>query len=148
DGKEYVEEIRLQPLSEIHFSSLGAQRKGDWQYVKILTLIALVILILGCANYMNLATARYSKRSREVGVRKAIGAHRWQLSRQFLLESFCITAFTIPLALILLKLAIPWFNSYAETQISLSLLNNLWFYGALTGVVIITGLIAGSYPAL
>src|SRR5699024_8239701 len=61
DGKEYVEEIRLQPLSEIHFSSLGAQRKGDWQYVKILTLIALVILILGCANYMNLATARYSK---------------------------------------------------------------------------------------
>src|SRR5699024_4093001 len=82
------------------------------------------------------------------GVRKAIGAHRWQLSRQFLLETFFITAFTIPLALILLKLAIPWFNSYAETQISLSLLNNLWFYGALTGVVIITGLIAGSYPAL
>lgn len=147
-GKTYVEDIRLQPLGEIHFSSLSAQRKGDWQYVKILTLIALIILVVGCANYMNLATARYSQRSREVGVRKALGADRWQLSRQFLLETFLITIFTVPFAIILLKLGIPWFNSYAGSNVSLSFINNMWFYGTLTAVVIITGLIAGAYPAL
>jgi putative ABC transport system permease protein len=148
DGKDYVEDIRLQPLEEIHFSSLYAQQKGDWQYVQILSLIALVILILGCGNYMNLATARYSKRSREVGIRKAVGAYRSQLVRQFLTETILITLLAIPLAMLLLEFSIPWFNLYAETQVSLSLTKNLGFYAALVAIVALTGILAGTYPAL
>jgi len=148
DGKDYVEDIRLQPLEEIHFSSLHAQRKGNWQYIQILTAISLVILILGCGNYMNLATARYSRRSNEVGIRKVLGAHRGQLAQQFLMETIVITLLTIPIVFILIKLSIPWFNIYAETEIQLSITADLWFYAALFGILLVTGILAGSYPAL
>jgi putative ABC transport system permease protein len=148
DGKGYIEDIRLQPLTEIHFSSLNAQQQGDWRYVQILSLIAIVILILGCGNYMNLATARYSQRSREVGIRKVMGAYRRQLARQFLIETLLLTLLTIPLALLLIEVAIPWFNFYVGSKISFSFADNGWFYVALVGAVVITGLLAGSYPAL
>ncbi len=148
DGKNYVEDIRLQPLEEIHFSELHAQRKGNWQYMQILTAISLIILILGCGNYMNLATARYSKRSDEVGIRKVLGANRRQLAQQFLMETIVITLLTVPLVLILINFSIPWFNTYAETEIEFSIAADLWFYSVLFGVLLITGIVAGSYPAL
>ncbi|MCW9706927.1 ABC transporter permease [Fodinibius salsisoli] len=148
DGKEYVEDIRLQPLDDVYFSSLGAQRQGSWQYVQVITLIALVILALGCGNYINLTTARYSQRSNEIGIRKAIGADRLQLIRQFLSEALLVTLFALPLALLLLELSLPWFNIYAKTQISLNVVNNIWFYVALLCLVAITGILSGIYPAL
>ncbi|MCH9036752.1 MAG: ABC transporter permease, partial [Chloroflexi bacterium] len=85
--KEYVEDVRMQPLKKIYFSDIWAQKNGDLQYVYILSTIALVILLIACANYMNLATARSARRMREVGVRKVVGAHRSQLVRQFLTEA-------------------------------------------------------------
>ncbi|MDZ7772653.1 MAG: ABC transporter permease [Balneolaceae bacterium] len=147
DGKEHVEDIRLQSLDEVHFSSLHAQRKGDWQYIQILSAIALVILVLGCANYVNLAVARYSQRAKEIGVRKVMGAHRSQLTGQFLFETMLLTLAALPLALVMLYGAIPWFNRYAGTEVSLSLAGPV-FYAALAGVLLVTGLLAGSYPAL
>ena len=147
DGKSYVEDLRLQPLEEIYFSSVHAQRQGDWQYIQILTAIALVILIIGCANYMNLATARYSKRSKEIGVRKVLGAYKAQLAKQFLFETQFLTLAALPLALLFVVFAIPWFNIYADTQLSLGL-QNYWFYIIILIALFATGLMAGSYPAL
>lgn len=147
DGKSYVEDIALQSLNEIHFSSLHAPRKGDWVYIQILTAIVFIILIIGCANYMNMATARYSKRAREIGIRKVLGAYRSQLARQFLTETMLLTFIALPFAIILLYQVIPWFNTYAATEVSLSLINNHWFYLASAGVVVVTGFLAGSYPS-
>lgn len=148
DGKSYVEEIRLEPLKEIHFSSIRAERQGDWQYIKILTAIAVVILIIGCGNYMNMATARYSKRAREIGIRKVMGAYRSQLARQFLTETMLLSVMALPIALTLVYLAIPWFNIYAGTGITLSMIGDPLFYLAAIGLLLFTGLLAGSYPAL
>lgn len=148
DGKEYVENIGLEPLTDIHFSEIPAPRQGDWQYIRILSAIALVILVIACGNYMNLATARYSKRAREIGIRKVMGAYRSQLARQFLSETLLVTAAALPFATLLLKGAIPWFNLYADTQVSLAFGGNLWFYAALLGVLLFTGFLAGSYPAI
>lgn len=147
DGKNYVDDIQLQPLKEIHFSSLHAQRKGNWQYIQILSIISLVLLVLGCSNYMNLATARYSKRSQEVGIRKVLGAKRSQLTRQFMLETVLLTLLTVPFVVLLIELSIPWFNMYAETEINFSFTENVGFYAALISVVLVTGFVAGSYPA-
>jgi len=147
DGKSFVEDIRLEPLDKIHFSSLYAPRKGDWQYIQLLTAIALVILFIACGNYMNLAMARYAKRSREIGIRKVLGAYRWQLARQFLFETIILTLIALPFALALVTLCIPWFNSYAGTEVSLAIGINFWFYPAIAGVLLFTGLMAGSYPA-
>lgn len=148
DGKDYVEEIGLQPLDEVHFSSLHAPRKGDWQYIQILSAIALVILIIGCGNYVNMATARYSKRAREIGIRKVMGAYRSQLARQFFTETVLLAVISLPLALSLVYTAIPWFNTYAGTEITLSLFSNTLFPAAVAGVILLTGLLAGTYPAM
>ena len=81
-GKEHIEDLRLEPLADIHFSDVRGGLQGDIRYVYLLSAIALVILLIACANYMNLATARAGRRTREVGVRKVLGAHRFQVARR------------------------------------------------------------------
>lgn len=146
-GKDYVKDARLQPLSAIYFGAIFAPQQGDLRYVYVFSAIAVIILLIACANYMNLATARSIKRTREVGVRKTMGAHRAQLTRQFLGESLLLTLLALPLALGLLTLSLPAFNSLAGTDIELALLNSP-LLPALIGVALVVGLIAGSYPAL
>jgi putative ABC transport system permease protein len=146
-GKDYVKDARLQPLSAIYFGAIYAPQQGDLRYVYVFSAIAVIILLIACANYMNLATARSIKRTREVGVRKTMGAHRAQLTRQFLGESLLLTLLALPLALGLLALALPAFNSLAGTDIELALLSAP-LVPALVGVALVVGLVAGSYPAL
>ncbi|HMB90022.1 MAG TPA: FtsX-like permease family protein [Rhodothermales bacterium] len=148
DGRENVEDIRLEPLRDIHFSEIYAERQGDKQYVYLLSAIALVILLIACANYMNLATARSIRRTQEIGVRKVVGAHRGQIMRQFLLETLLLTLLALPLALLLLVLALPTFNTLAETDVTLAWRGNLVFLGMVAGIIVLVGLVAGSYPAL
>ena len=146
-GKDYVKNARLQPLSEIYFGDIYAPQQGDIRYVYVFSAIAAIILLIACANYMNLATARSIQRTREVGVRKAMGAHRAQLARQFLGESLLLTLLALPLALGLLTLTLPAFNGLAGTDIELARLSSPRLL-VLVGVALVVGLIAGSYPAL
>ena len=147
-GKEYVDEVRLQPLKEIYFSEIWAEKNGDLQYVYILSTIALIILLIACANYMNLATARSARRRREVGVRKVVGAHRLQLVRQFLTEALLFSLLAVPLAVAVLEAVLPFFNILADTRLVLDWSSNLPFLLILVSIVGLVGLLAGSYPAL
>ena len=108
--------------------------------------IALVILLIACINFMNLATARAARRSAEVGVRKALGANRSDLIYQFFGESFLTTFVAVLLTIVLISALLPAFNQFAE--VNLMLPTNISFPLLLLGVVVGVGLLAGSYPAL
>ena len=140
----------LQPLTKIH---LAPDRLGDMpghgnaQYVSIFFIIAILILVVACINFMNLATARSARRAKEIGLRKVAGALRGQLVIQFLSESVLISFLSLVLALFLVRLVLPEFNELASRKLTLDFMNvQLWL--SLIGIALLTGLISGSYPAL
>ena len=140
----------LQPLTKIH---LAPGRLGDMpghgnaQYVNTFFIIAILILVVACINFMNLATARSAKRAREIGLRKVAGALRGQLVVQFLSESVMVSFLSLSLALVLVQLLLPVFNGLANRKLTLDFTNpQLWV--SLLGIALLTGLISGSYPAL
>ena len=146
-----TERLYLQPISSIH-TTTGLDNPGigtpvDSTFLSTLLLIAVLIQVIACINFMNLATARASKRAREVGVRKVIGAGRGELIRQFLMESFILSLTGVLIALPLLILALPWLNGITNAHITLSFLADYHTWLMLGGLVVLTGLIAGSYPA-
>lgn len=124
----------------------GVQDGGRIEYVRLFTIIAIFILVIACINFMNLSTARASKRAHEVGVRKAIGADRQTLIRQFIGESLLITLFSMILAYVLVLVLLPQFNFITDKNIVLELTPQILMFSTVT--VIVTGLMAGSYPAL
>ena len=124
----------------------GHQVGGRIEYVRLFTAIAVFILLIACINFMNLSTAKASRKSKEVGVKKAIGASRRTLIYQFLSESFIITLISIVLALLLVMFLLPQFNMLTDKQVELVLDTKL--LGTLGIILLVTGLIAGSYPAL
>ncbi len=141
---------RLQPLRSIHlYSHLQAELSpnGDIKYVTIFSIIAFFILMIACVNFVNLATARSSNRSREVGLRKVVGATRNQIITQFLSESLLFTVFALGLSLILVKAALPFFNSLTGKGIGLNFFTNLILLGGLFFILIFVGVVSGSYPA-
>lgn len=147
-GQEYVEEIALEPVRSIHFSEIPAERQSDERYAHLLAAVAILILVIACANYTNLATALSFGRMREVGVRKAMGANRSQLLRQFVVETVVLAGLALPLALALLVLALPSFNALAETAVRVQGREVAYVLGAAAGLVGVVGLLAGGYPAL
>lgn len=148
DGRSYVEDVKLEPLTEVYFSKWITNPQGNLRYIYIMSGIAFLVLMIGCANYMNLSTARFSQRSKEIGVRKVLGANRMELVKQFLLESVVITVLALPIALILLSVALPYFNDLAGTEITLDWLSNISLYSAMFLLVVVIALLAGSYPAV
>ncbi|MEJ0054900.1 MAG: ABC transporter permease [Bacteroidota bacterium] len=110
-------------------------------------MIGLFVLLLACINFMNLATARSEKRSREVGVRKSIGSLRSQLIQQFYSESLMMAFFSLLISLLLVQLTLPYFNLIAEKNISMPW-DKLYFWLGCLSFTFLTGLLAGSYPAL
>ncbi|TCD02911.1 ABC transporter permease [Pedobacter psychroterrae] len=124
----------------------GVPDGGRIQQVKIFIGLALGILVIACINFMNLATARAGKRAREVGVRKAIGATRKSLMLQFLLESMIMVLISLVLAIVMIELSLPIFNSLLNTQLHIRSLDVYSWLLVLIGVFV-TGIIAGSYPA-
>ncbi|WP_422082868.1 ABC transporter permease [Ulvibacterium sp.] len=147
---EFEITFNLQPLTDIHLHSnlqIDVPGHGNIQYVNIFFVVAFIILIVACINYMNLATARSSRRAKEVGLRKVIGAGRNQLVFQFLGESLMIAFLSLILAVGMVYLALPAFNNLAQKQLELYLGDaNIWI--GLMAIALITGLISGSYPAL
>jgi putative ABC transport system permease protein len=115
-------------------------------YVRLFSLIAIFILMIACINFMNLSTAKASRRMKEVGIKKVVGARRPQLIAQFLSESILMTLFATGLALVMTWLLLPAFNHLTGKEIVLH--PDLQLTGALLGITIVTGLFAGSYPAL
>lgn len=142
----------LQPISDIHFGSaeIGAEHnthEGQILYVYVFALIAIFIAAIACINYMNLATARSMKRAKEVGLRKVVGANRGQMIGQFLTESILSAVIAFLLAIGLVEAMLPYFNSLAGANLSLSIAGNASVFIGLLGLVLLVGLVAGSYPA-
>ena len=140
----------LQPLTRIHLHSgfrWDVEENGDVQYVYISASIAGLILLIACINFMNLATARSANRAREVGVRKVVGSSRMQIARQFLGESVLLAFLACMVALLLVEQALPFFGALSGKALSLDYLDYRFILGA-AAMIVITGVLAGSYPAL
>jgi putative ABC transport system permease protein len=140
----------LQPLTDIHLHSdfnMEIEGGSDIRYVYIFSAVAIFMLFIACINFMNLSTAGASKRAREVGIRKVMGSLRIQLVKQFLLESLLITTAGLLIAIALVYWVLPFFNHLAGKNLSLNLLGNSWLVPALLIFGLITGFLAGCYPA-
>jgi len=142
--------LYLEPLTSIHLYSETTndlEPHGNIQYIYIFGVVALFMLLIACINFMNLSTAGASKRAREVGVRKVMGSVKGQLVYQFLLESLLLTTIGLVLALVIVRLALPFFNQLVGKQLTLDLISNPWVLPGLILFGLVTGLLAGSYPA-
>ncbi|PSL23381.1 ABC transporter permease [Chitinophaga ginsengisoli] len=138
-----------QPLLDIHLHShymLDVPGQGNIDYVMISSLVAIFILLIACINFMNLSTALSSQRAKEVGLRKTIGAERFQLILQFMGESLLITSVSLLIAIVFAALLLPLFNDLTSKRISISLLN-LKLVALLPTVAVLVGVVSGSYPA-
>jgi putative ABC transport system permease protein len=143
-------ELFLLPMSRWHLYSEfkdGKNVGGAIQYVWMFGMIGLFVLLLACINFMNLSTARSEKRAKEVGIRKTLGSMRGQLILQFFSESLLTVLFAYSLSLILVKLALPLFNSIADKQMDIPW-SSPAFWGMSIATITLTALVAGSYPAL
>lgn len=138
-------EVSLFPLADLHLHALGGG--GPIKYIYVFTLVAVMIILTACINFMNLSTARSAKRAKEVGMRKVVGSKRLQLVKQFFLESLFFSFLSALIAVFLVRLCIPLFNQLAGKQLRLDLADGGLIIG-LAGMVIFIGIVAGSYPAL
>jgi putative ABC transport system permease protein len=146
--------IILHPMHKWHLFSEwenGLNTGGFITYVRLFSIIGVLVLILACINFMNLSTARSQKRGREVGVRKAVGSMRSQLVFQFLCESMMMVVFSFALALVFVELVLPAFNAFSDKKIMFLSGNDLaaqpiFWIGSLV-ICIITAVLAGIYPA-
>ncbi len=142
-------EVFLYPSAQWHLYGQfenGVESGGAIVYVSMAGYIAGFILLLACINFMNLSTARSEKRGREVGIRKVVGAGRWSLIRQFLGESLLLTTVSFALALLLAQLALPALNSLITKQLRIPY-GDVRFWLACLLLILLTGTLAGSYPA-
>ena len=142
--------LHLQQLTSIH--TTATYEVESWKTVSpsflyILILIAVMIQVIACINFMNLSTARASKRAKEVGVRKVIGAGQGDLMKQFLGESFLLSFIGVVIALPLLVLVLPYLNQITQTNIELSFFSDYRLWLMLASLILVTGFVAGSYPA-
>jgi putative ABC transport system permease protein len=142
-------EVFMYPLKDWHLYDdfkNGKAAGGFVEYVRLFSIIGLLVLAIACINFMNLSTARSEKRAREVGVRKAIGSARIDLVYQFLTESILITFISFLLSLLLVMLALPAFNTLTSANVHIPY-SNIGFWSTMILFVLFTGLIAGSRPA-
>ncbi|MFC1550883.1 FtsX-like permease family protein [Candidatus Neomarinimicrobiota bacterium] len=140
----------LQPLTDIHLRSqleYEVEPNGNIIYIRIFSIIALFILIIACINFMNLATARSANRAREVGIRKTLGSNRSQIIQQFLSEAIVLSFIAFVLAIVLVQLFLPIYNTLVGLQLQLNIFTDPVVLPTLIGLVFLVGLISGSYPA-
>lgn len=124
----------------------GIAKGGRSDYVQLFTVIALLIIVIACINFMNLATARSERRAREVGIRKSVGSGRGQLIAQFIGESVFISLISYVIAILLALLLLPFYNDLVEKKLFIDFTSSLfWIFTAI--VILVTGIISGSYPA-
>ncbi|MDW7690355.1 FtsX-like permease family protein [Flammeovirgaceae bacterium SG7u.111] len=145
--------FELQPLTSIHlYSNLlqesEPQEQGDGDIVKFLMIIAGFILLIAWVNYVNLSTSRAAERANEVGVRKAMGAYRGQLVKQFMFESVLLNLLATFIALALVSLLLPYFQELTQKPLSFAVFSQTWFWVALPTLFLIGAVLSGWYPSL
>jgi len=150
-GKESKHQFILEPLTGIHLGgnlNFEISTNSDIRYIYLFSAIGFFILLIACLNYMNLSTARSINRSREIGVRKVVGARRSNLIYQFLGESLLFSFIALLISMIFIGILLPIFGSLINRELSIGLLNNVSIVLTIIGLSVIVGIISGSYPAL
>jgi putative ABC transport system permease protein len=141
----------LQPIKDIHFYSAGIDRSpgagSNIRYMYVFALAGIFVLLIACINYVNLTTARFSTRSKEIAVRKVTGADQKNLVSQFITEALLVTLVAQLLALICVKLLLPAFNAFTEKQLTLGTSTNIRIWLGIFLITLLVGLLAGIYPA-
>lgn len=140
----------LQPLTDIYLkSNIYAEfsASGNIQYIYIFSAIAAFIIIIACINFMNLATARSAKRSKEVGIRKTLGSTSGTIAGQFMLESFIFVVIAMIIALGLTEAFRLPFNTISGKSLSFNVFQNPWIFVMILAFTFLIGILAGSYPA-
>jgi putative ABC transport system permease protein len=147
----YWTKLNLWPLTSIHLHShldTELESNGNITFILIYAAIAAFILLIACINFMNLSTARSLKRSREVGLRKVMGAYRINLFNQFIAESIIYSILAVLIAIVIVSLVLPYFNNFIEKDLELALLTQPRQLFVFIIIVLATGFVAGSYPAV
>jgi putative ABC transport system permease protein len=144
--------LRLEPLKEVHFNTRVFNYKNflaitDYKYVRIFITVAILILLIACANYINLSTAKASVRAKEVGIRKAIGASLIQLFTQFIGEAFLLTFVAVLVSVLAVKALLPLLNNLLGKEIPFSIFDSSFLPYVISGTILVSFL-AGSYPSL
>ncbi len=149
-GKYAVDAIPfLFPYSKLHLYGTftkGVNTGGSIEQLRLFMGLAFGILLIACINFMNMATAKSEKRAKEVGIKKTIGATRWSLISQFMMESLVLTICSALMAIALIEICLPLFNNLLGIELSITYSSPYLWIG-LVAVVLLTGIIAGSYPA-
>ncbi len=149
---DHIEELLAYPLDRLHLhdefdkANNGAPSGGRIRFLWLFGTIGAFVLLLACINFMNLSTARSEQRAKEVGIRKTIGSLRGQLIAQFLGESLLTATLALAGAILLTAIALPAFNALSEKQLHFPWANAFFWLGTLA-FTLLTGLLAGSYPA-
>lgn len=143
--------LRMQKVDDVHLTShleLEFKQNGNIEHVYLFSFIAVLILLIAIINFMNLSTARASKRGKEVGLRKVLGAHKRMLVSQFMGEAIITSMLALAISVVLIYIARPWFNELTGKQIEFNFFENFPLVAILLGIAVTVGLLAGSYPAL
>ena len=144
--------VQLQALKDVHFYSNDIEgdsgKKGNISYVYAFLIVACFIIFIACINYMNLSTARFTNRGKEIAVRKVSGASRATLIKQFLTEVLLVTILSVLLSILLVNFLLPAFNSFTEKHLTFNLHTDYRIWVGVILMVVIVTLLAGLYPAL
>ena len=153
EGWKYYKLFVL-PLKDVHANSadIGLDyinyQKFDKKSTNLFAIIALIVLVIACVNFINLSTARSAERAKEVGIRKSIGAYRFQLAIQFLGETVLIAFIALLLAVVFVELALPYINNLSDRQIAFHIFSDFGLIATVLGGTILIGLLSGIYPAI
>jgi putative ABC transport system permease protein len=144
--------VQLQALKDVHFYSGDIEgnsgKKGNISYIYVFLIVACFIVFIGCINYMNLSTARFTNRGKEIAIRKVSGASRATLVKQFLAEAFLVTILSVLVSLVLVNILLLPFNSFTEKHLTLNLHADYRIWTGIFLIPVMVTLLAGLYPAL
>ena len=144
--------VQLQALKDVHFYSNDIEgdsgKKGNINYIYVFLIVACFIIFIACINYMNLSTARFTNRGKEIAVRKVAGASRASLVKQFLVEVLLVTILSVVVSLILVNYLLPAFNSFTEKNLTVNIHTDYRIWTGIFLMIIVVTLLAGLYPAL
>lgn len=146
---------KIMPLTDLHLharkdaGNMGdLTPMGDANMIKTFVIVAGLVLLIACINFMNLATAKATKRAKEVSLRKVLGASRLQVASQFMLEAIALVFVALLFAVVAVEIILPSYNSILGTQLTMELFNDLPLLGALIAIALVVGIGAGLYPAV
>lgn len=144
--------VQLQALKNVHFYSNDIEgnsgKKGNISYIYVFLIVAFFVIFIACINYMNLSTARFTNRAKEIAVRKVSGASRATLIKQFLSEALLVTVLSVLLSLLLVIVFLPAFNSFTEKRLAINAHTDYRIWIGVFLMIVIVTLAAGLYPAL